>query len=268
MESLRISLCQTDLVWEDAQKNLENLESLFREIEQTDLIFLPEMFTTGFSMQSAVLAEDMRGATVQWMRNQAKSKDAVICGSIIIKEDSKYFNRQLWVQPNGEVFSYDKRHLFRMAGEHEHFTAGSQRLIVDLKGWKIMPLICYDLRFPVWGRNKSQTDRKTYARAEYDVLLFNANWPEVRIEAWKKLLAARAIENQAYVVGVNRVGVDGQGLVYSGGSQLIDAKGEVVWEANDYKVAIKTIGLNATKLKDFRNKFPVGMDGDDFSMSI
>lgn len=265
-EDIRISLCQANLVWESPQANFKQFEQLFEQIEQTDLILLPEMFNTGFSMRSADLAESMDGHTVNWMREQAQKMQAVICGSLIVEENGKYFNRLVWMKADGKYHTYDKRHLFRMANENDHFTAGNQRLIVELKGWKIMPLVCYDLRFPVWSRNRFETDRSSYAHAEYDLLLYIANWPKPRVEAWKKLLAARAIENQAYVVGLNRVGKDGKEIPYSGGSRFIDPKGEVMWQAEDHQKAVKTLKLSAKELIDFRKKFPVGMDGDEFSL--
>lgn len=268
MEDLRVSLCQADLAWEDPQANFKLFEQLFEQIEQTDLILLPEMFNTGFSMRSADLAEQMDGATVNWMRMQADKQQAVICGSLIVLENGKYFNRLIWMKPNGKYETYDKRHLFRMANENDHFSAGNKRLIVELKGWKIMPLVCYDLRFPVWSRNRFETDRNTFAKAEYDLLVYIANWPEPRVEAWKKLLAARAIENQAYVVGLNRVGKDGKDIPYSGGSRYIDAKGDVIWEAEDHQTTVHTVTLNFKELADFREKFPVGMDGDEFEIRL
>lgn len=268
MEDLRVSLCQADLAWENPQANFKLFEQLFEQIEQTDLILLPEMFNTGFSMRSSDLAEKMNGATINWMQKQAKKKQAAICGSLILEENGEHFNRLIWVKPNGECETYDKRHLFRMANENDHFSAGNKRLIVELKGWKIMPLVCYDLRFPVWSRNRFKTDRNTFTKTEYDLLIYIANWPEPRVEAWKKLLAARAIENQAYVVGLNRVGKDGKDIPYSGGSSYIDAKGDIIWKAEDHQTTVHTVTLNFKELADFREKFPVGMDGDDFEIVL
>ncbi|MEX2379402.1 MAG: amidohydrolase [Vicingaceae bacterium] len=268
MEDLRVSLCQADIVWEDPQGNFKLFEQFFEQIEQTDLILLPEMFNTGFSMRSADLAEQMDGATVNWMRKQAEIQQAVICGSLIVEEEGKYFNRLVWMKPDGTYETYDKRHLFRMANENNHFSAGNKRLIVELKGWKIMPLVCYDLRFPVWSRNRFETDRNSFAKAEYDLLFYIANWPEPRVEAWKKLLAARAIENQAYVVGLNRIGTDGKDVPYSGGSRYIDTKGELMWKAEDHQTTVQTMTLSAKELADFRKKFPVGMDGDEFGLGV
>lgn len=264
MEDLLVSIIQTDLEWENPLANLKQFERLFKKIDKTDLILLPEMFTTGFSMNAKALAEQKDGPTFNWMRTQAQKQDAVICGSLIIEEDGNYYNRLIWMQPNGEFEKYDKRHLFRMANENDSFTGGDKRLICELKGWKIMPLVCYDLRFPVWSRNQFETDRKSYATAEYDLLFYIANWPEARIAAWNKLLAARAIENQVYVVGLNRIGEDGKGIIYNGGSQLIDAKGDVIWQAKDFQAVVNTVELKAKALIDFRKKFPVGMDGDDW----
>lgn len=254
------------------------------------------MFTTGFTMNSTSQAETMNGKSILWMKQQAKSKNAVVVGSLIIVENQAYFNRLIWAQPDGKIYHYDKRHLFRMANEHEHFSAGKTRLIVELKGWKICPLICYDLRFPVWSRNKSITHHPTptthsstpsthHSQPAYDCLIYIANWPEARKEPWSKLLEARAIENQVYVVGVNRVGKspsptfphrkggvvnpqkeEESGIIYSGNSAVIDPKGNVISTIPAYQNTIETTTLNRQELEDFREKFPVGLDGDDFEI--
>ena len=266
MQDLKISLLQSELEWENPAANRQHFSKLIDAIADTDLILLPEMFSTGFTMNSTDLAETMDGETVQWMKTQAVEKDAVICGSLIIKENSKFFNRLIWMRPDGSFETYDKRHLFRMANENEHFSGGKSRLIVELSGWKICPMVCYDLRFPVWSRNKAETDRKSYAHWEYDVLIYIANWPEPRVSAWEKLLYARAIENQCYVAAVNRIGEDGKGISYSGSSTLIDAKGETIWKAKDNSAEVITLELSKNDLADFREKFPVGMDGDEFEL--
>ena len=226
MQKLTVSIIQANLVWEDVDTNLKAFTKKIQSIESTDLIVLPETFSTSFSMNSETLAEPMNGKTMSWMAEIAQNKNAVVAGSAILKENNQIFNRFIWMRPNGSFEKYDKRHLFRMGNEHNHFTAGKERLIVELKGWKICPQICYDLRFPVWSRNKKQ---------EYDLLLYVANWPEVRTAAWEKLLYARAIENQCYVAAVNRIGVDGEGVNCIGNSMFIDPKGELIWKAADAK---------------------------------
>lgn len=266
MSKIKISLIQSKLAWEAPQTNRNNFEVKILSLESTDLIVLPEMFTTGFSMESKDLAEKMDGPSIQWMRKMAHQTKSVICGSLIIEENNQYYNRLIWMEPNGELQTYDKRHLFRMAEEDQHFKGGSQRLVTELKGWKICPLICYDLRFPVWSRNRYEIDQKKSVQAEYDLLIYVANWPAPRIEAWRKLLFARAIENQVYVAAVNRIGKDEKGIDYLGGSALIDPKGESLWEAKDEKEEIFTLTLDLKELEDFRLKFPVGMDADQFDL--
>ena len=206
---LNITLVQSDLHWHDQDVNRDMFSQKIESLsEDTDLIILPEMFTTGFTMEAEQYAEEMDGATLQWMKKMSHKTQAVITGSIIIKEGGSYFNRLIWMRSDGTYDTYDKRHLFAMAGEHEHYTAGQSRLIIDIEGWRICPLVCYDLRFPVWARNND----------EYDVLIYTANWPSMRAAHWNKLLVARAIENQSYVAGVNRVGTDGKGYPYDGDS--------------------------------------------------
>ena len=267
MKDLSISLIQTTLAWEDPAANRSHFEQKIKALNnKTDLILLPEMFTTGFTMNSKKVAEAMEGPSMEWMHQQADLRKAVVCGSLIIKENKHYYNRLIWMQPNGQYGQYDKHHLFRMANEDQSFTAGTNKLIVELKGWKVCPLICYDLRFPVFSRNHFETDRQTYAEAEYDLLLYVANWPAPRVEAWKKLLFARAIENQAYVAGVNRIGEDGNQVNYSGGSCLVDPKGEALWQAQSEQEELVSLNLSATDLIAFRKKFPVGMDADDFEL--
>ena len=266
MSKLKISIVQSELLWEQAQHNRARLQEHINSIEETDLILLPEMFASGFTMNTANVAEKMDGESVEWMREMAKEKDAVISGSLIITEDGKNYNRLIWMKPDGSYHTYDKRHLFRMAEENQYFSAGSDRLIVTLKEWKVCPLICYDLRFPVWSRNQHQTDRSSYANSTYDLLIYVANWPQARIKAWEKLLFARAIENQAFVAAVNRIGADDNGIDYSGNSMLVDPKGELVWKAPDHEELVQTIEINLQDLADFKRKFPVGMDGDEFKL--
>ncbi len=256
MQNLRISLVQTPLDWQQPSANRERLTSLLAPLEgQTDLIVLPEMFTTGFTMSPDEVAEPLSGPTLVWMQQQARSLGAAICGSVVI-EDQGYRNRLLFVTPEGEVHHYDKRHLFRMANEHEHYAAGERRSIIEYKGWRILPQVCYDLRFPVWCRN----------RDDYDLLLCVANWPAPRRHPWRALLLARAIENQCYVAGVNRVGVDGKGLEYSGDSLLVDFKGQALLDGPAGEPFIKTGLLNGEDLQQFRRNFPAWQDADDFTL--
>ncbi len=266
MSQLTISLFQSDLVWENPQANRSEFEGKIKSIGQTDLILLPEMFTTGFSMASSRIAERMDGETVQWMKRMAGESKAVICGSLIIEENGNYYNRLIWMRADGTYDCYDKRHLFRMADEDQHFNAGTEKLIVELKGWKICPLICYDLRFPVFSRNRYETDRRTFAKAEYDLLIYVANWPSPRASAWSKLLMARAIENQCYVAGLNRIGIDEKQIQYIGGSTVVDPKGETMWEACDGEEEMTSITLELDELNEFRKKFPLGMDADEFEI--
>jgi len=224
----------------------------------TDLIVLPEMFTTGFSMDAAALAEPMDGPTVEWMRAQAAAHDAVLTGSVIIREGSTFHNRLLWVRPDGSLNYYDKRHLFTLAGEQHVYTAGQSRLVEEWRGWRICPLVCYDLRFPVWSRNQ--------ALQPYDLLLYLANWPAVRRNAWNCLLRARAIENVSYTLGVNRIGHDGHGQEYAGDSALIDMRGDYLLQAGNLQSCI-TRTLRRAELEDFRSKFTALQDADDFELT-
>lgn len=262
MSSLNITLVQTNLHWENKKANLEMLSKKIDSIkEKTEIIILPEMFNTGFSMKPQILAENMSGETVQWMKKTASEKKAILTGSIIIEEDGRYFNRLIWMLPNGEYGIYDKRHLFAYGDEHTHFSAGSKRLIASVKGWKINLLVCYDLRFPVWARQSPGV------RPEYDLLIYVANWPERRSTAWKTLLQARAIENQCYVAGVNRVGDDGNEIHYSGESMIIDPLGEVLYQkANEEDIFTYT--LQKDKLKEVREKFPFWKDADEFNINV
>ena len=263
MEEINISLVQSTIFWEDTAKNLQHFDQLVSGIqEETDLIVLPEMFTTGFTMQPAKLAEENGGSGLAWMKAKAQEKKCVITGSICVNEDGKYYNRLFWVRPDGSYSQYDKRHLFRMARENEYYTQGSNLITESIKGWKIRPLICYDLRFPIWSRNRWTEEYN----ADYDVLLYVANWPEVRNYPWKHLLIARAIENQAYVVSVNRIGKDGNGIDHSGDSACINPRGELISTIKSHVETIETIKINPNYLIEFRKQFPVGNDADGFEI--
>jgi len=258
MSSLNITVIQPNLHWENKNANLDMLTQKIESIEEkTEIVILPEMFSTGFSMQPKLLAERMNGETVEWMKRIASSKKVILTGSLIIEEDGKYYNRLIWMLPNGEHGIYDKRHLFAFAEEHNHYSAGRKRLIAQVKGWKINLMVCYDLRFPVWARQQSGE--------EFDVLIYVANWPERRITAWKTLLQARAIENQCYVIGANRVGDDGNNIHYSGESMIIDPLGEILYhKANEEDVFTYT--LQKEKLDEVREKFPFWRDADSFDI--
>jgi omega-amidase len=254
--NLRVTLIQADLAWQDPATNRRNLAAHFRGLAgHTDLIVLPEMFTTGFSMAAASLAETMAGATVGWLREEAAAIGCAITGSLIVEEGGQHYNRLVWATPDGSLAHYDKRHLFRMAREQEHYSSGDRRLVVELKGWRLCPLVCYDLRFPVWSRS----------RGDYDVLLYVANWPSRRRCAWSALLRARAIENVCYVVGVNRVGRDGNGASYSGDSVALDFLGQVLGGDRDGDF-VETVVLDRESLATFRRDFPVHLDADDFEL--
>lgn len=254
---LKITTFQAYLFWENIDKNLQNLELRLSSIrEKTDLIVLPEMFSTGFSMNPQQYAEKMDGKTIKWMHGQAKKFNCVVTGSIIICENEKYYNRLIWMRPDGSYEYYDKRHLFGMGGEDKHYSPGSKKLFVELNGWKICPIICYDLRFPVWLRNKNE---------EYDMLLIIANWPERRSLHWRTLIPARAIENQAFVVAVNRVGHDGNEIYHSGDSMCIDPNGKVIYyKPNDED--LYTFSINKEELKSARESFPFLKDADKFKL--
>lgn len=257
---LDITLIQASLAWEDKQANLARFEDKIRALPAgAELVVLPEMFSTGFSMNPAALAETMEGETIRRLRQLSVEKRVVITGSIIIEEDGRYFNRLVWVLPDGKLGTYDKKHLFAFAGEHKFYTAGTRRLVASVKGWRINLLVCYDLRFPVWSRQQSTED------PEYDVLIYVANWPERRSHAWKTLLQARAIENQCYVIGVNRVGVDGNGINHSGDSMVIDPMGEVLYQKSNEE-DVFSIRLSREHLDSIRSKLPFLKDADDFRL--
>jgi len=253
---LRVTMVQADLAWQDPDENRRRMAHHFGGLSgHTDLIVLPEMFSTGYSMNAAQCSEPMDGPTVGWMREEAAALGCVITGSVIIRDGDRHYNRLIWVRPDGSFEHYDKRHLFRMAGEQKSFSAGERRLTVDIKGWRVCPLVCYDLRFPVWSR----------VRGDYDILLYVASWPARRQLAWSTLLRARAIENVAYVVGVNRVGRDGNGAEYCGGSVAIDFLGQPLNDEHDGD-DVETVVLDRPALDAFRASFPVHLDADDFEV--
>ncbi|MEE9371934.1 MAG: amidohydrolase [Saprospiraceae bacterium] len=250
MNLINISLIQTNLIWEDKNANISNFDILLTRLSKcTDVIVLPEMFTTGFSMNSKALSESMDGETVNWMKSNAAKMEAIITGSLIIEEDGNIFNRMIWAIPNGEIKYYDKKHLFTPSKENEFYQSGIKKLIVEYKGWKICPMICYDLRFPEWSRNKN----------EYDLLIYSANWPKARSDHWRSLLKARAIENQCYTVGVNRVGKDGNDLEYCGNTMAYDFGGNLLDEAIDIEKIIQ-LNFEKEKLLKYRKKLPFLQD--------
>lgn len=257
MSTLNIAVIQTSLIWENAIENRNQLfEKISETIEEVDVFVLPEMFSTGFSMYPKNISERMDGETVRWMKDLAKKKNAAIAGSIIISENNNFYNRFLFVHPSGEINQYDKRHLFTLAGEEEVYTAGKEKIIVNYKGWKICPLVCYDLRFPVWARNVE----------DYDVLMYVANWPMRRIEAWDALLKARSIENMTYVVGVNRVGLDANNFEYNGHSVVYNCMGEPMSEIEEDKECVTVIELEKNHISKVRNKLNFLNDKDTFEI--
>ena len=258
MSTLDVTLIQTDLAWHDPAANRARLQKHFGGLAgKTDLIVLPEMFTTGFTMEAESVAEAANGPTVVWMREQAAALGAVVTGSIATRDGDRYYNRLVWMRPDGTHETYDKRHLFRMAHEQDHYSAGVRRLIVELKGWKMLPLVCYDLRFPVWSRNR--------AGDAYDVLLYVANWPERRRYAWQTLIKARAIENLSYCIAVNRVGRDGNGVNYTGDSAAIDYLGQPMMPPSEQEFAT-TVTHDKAALDGFRARFPAHLDADEFQL--
>jgi len=264
LSTLKATTIQSDLHWEDSDANLAMLEEKIWQIdENTDLIILPEMFNSGFSMDAAKLAEPVNFKTLKWMKQMAAQTNAALCGSYIVKEANQFYNRLFFVDPDGSYAHYDKRHLFRMSDEHVTYTAGEKRLIHSFRGWKIMPMICYDLRFPVWIKNNYN---QLSNELEYDLLIFVANWPAPRTEVWDTLLRARSIENQCYTIGANRTGSDGEGIKYNGNSVFYDFKGNLLNEVSK-EPTIDTIKLNLDELSEFRRKFPVYRDWDGFNMN-
>ena len=258
MSALNIAVVQTKLVWENP---IENRAQLLKKINSTtqevDVFVLPEMFTTGFSMTPDNIAEEMSGETVKWMLDLAKEKNAAIAGSVIIFENNKYYNRFLFVEPSGKINTYNKRHLFTLAGEEKVYSAGDEKIIIDYKGWKICPLVCYDLRFPVWARNVEN----------YDILMYVANWPKRRIEAWDALLKARSIENMSYVVGVNRVGLDANKFEYNGHSAVYNCLGEGISNIEEGKESVTIVKLDKEHLQKVRSKLNFLNDKDSFEIN-
>ncbi len=256
--SLRVTLVQQPLFWQDPTRNRARFEELLAPLEgRTDLIVLPETFTTGFSMEPERLAEPPEGPTALWLRRIADRLGAVVTGSVMTVEGGRHFNRLLWAQPGGGLLHYDKRHLFRMGEEHEHFTPGRQAWCVQWRGLRFCPLVCYDLRFPVFSRRRPGLD--------YDALVYVANWPAARSYAWRQLLVARAIENQAYVIGVNRIGADGAGIAHQGESRVCDYLGEPIVDLAE-QPAVATVTLDAEALRAFRERFPAHLDADRFTL--
>lgn len=275
MSTLSFSLIQTPLFWEDKGANLDMLSQKIAGINvHTEIIVLPEMFTTGFTMQPERFAETMDGPTIDWMRRMAFEKKAIVTGSLIIIENEKFYNRLIWMLPNGTLGYYDKRHLFAYAGEDKQYTPGNKRLIASVKGWKINVQICYDLRFPVWARQGTATISETeetignndnVATPEYDILLYVANWPEKRSHAWKTLLTARAIENQCFTIGVNRIGLDGNNIAHSGNSMVVGPLGEILYHCADESDVFHII-LQKEELINTRDRFPFWKDADLFQI--
>ena len=256
MKNLKLTIIQPNIIWENPGANIEKYTEMVSDLESTDVIVFPEMFTTGFSMQPIILKEKMDGVTINWMKKIASKKNAAVTGSLIIEDGDKIFNRAVWVFPNGKIEKYDKHHLFTMGQEHLNYSGGNKKIVVEYKGWKICPLICYDLRFPVWARNAEN----------YDILLYVANWPSPRHHHWKSLLIARAVENQSYCIGVNRTGNDGNGLNYTGDSCLVSPKGNAEFMGENE--CIKTFEISYSELHDYRKKFPFLTDRDDFNIRV
>lgn len=257
LPDLNIALVQTTLAWHDPKANHAHFETLISRAQGADLVVLPEMFSTGFTMESESQAEAEDGPTSRWLLDQAARINAVITGSVIIRAaDGSHRNRLLWARPDGELLHYDKRHLFRMAGEHEHYSPGERQVQFELKGWRIRPLICYDLRFPVWSRDPQNTD----------LLIYTANWPGARRLHWNRLLPARAIENLCYVAAVNRIGTDGKGFAYTGDSQMLDFQGESLLNIGEAD-GVFHVNLSAQSLSAYRQKFPAHLDADSFEIN-
>lgn len=256
MQDLTVTLLQTELAWHGAATNRAHFGELVRSLpEPTDLVILPEMFTTGFTMDVRQQAEPMDGPTLRWLADLARECGVTLCGSLVVEDGGRYYNRLVWMPPDGRHSHYDKRHLFRMAGEHEHYSAGRRREVFQLMGWRVCPLVCYDLRFPVWSRGANQ----------FDLLLYVANWPAARRSAWRTLLPARAVENQCYVAGVNRIGSDARGIDYAGDSSVHDHLGQALADLGAAPGhATVTLGLDA--LDRYRNKFPAWRDADSFRL--
>jgi omega-amidase len=256
MRDLNLTLLQSELHWQNPAANRAMFtDQIAQQSDGSDLILLPEMFATGFTMEAAANSEPDDGASAVWLQEMATAHDVALCGSVVIKEDGHYYNRLFWATPDGQLQHYDKRHLFRMAGEHKKYAAGEHKLIVQLGDWRICPLVCYDLRFPVWSRGIN----------EYDLLLYVANWPAARRSAWRTLLPARAVENLCYSAGVNRVGIDGNDVTYVGDSMVADYHGNLLGDAEDKAAALR-VTLSLDKLERYREKFPAWKDADQFQI--
>lgn len=262
MQNLKVTLIQSDLFWEDIQGNLTKFDNHINTInEQTDLIILPEVFNTGFPVDPHKFAEVIDGPTINWLKDKSAEKNCTITGSILIKEGENFYNTLIWMSPDGQYSSYAKRHVFHLGDEAESIKPGNENIITSLNSWNIRPLICYDLRFPIWSKNTYQNNQ-----FEYDLLIYVANWPAARSYPWRQLLIARAIENQAYVIGVNRIGIDGLGNKYSGETMVIDPKGQIILDFESGIESVKTLELSLAVLKNFRDKFNVGPDWDQFTI--
>ena len=256
-DTLNVALVQTTLAWENPKANRTHIEDKVSSIT-ADLIVLPEMFSSGFTMNASEVAETMNGETITWLKALSKTKNAAIVGSLVIKENENYYNRLVFVEPNGTLTTYDKRHTFTLAGEHKMYTAGTKKIIIDYKGFKICPLVCYDLRFPVWARNSE----------DYDLLIYVANWPKVRIAAWDALLKARAIENMSYCIGVNRVGLDGNNYEYSGHSAAYDVLGNRMDSIPESIETMEVITLEKSHITKYRERLGFLKDRDTFSLEV
>jgi omega-amidase len=255
---MKISIIQPETIWEDKLANFKKIEQIVRNIGcKTDIVVLPEMFATGFTLRAESFSEEDTGETFNWMENLSQSGNFAVCGSFIVRSVDNYFNHFSFITPQKEYFSYNKRHLFSLGGENKIFSCGNKRQVFNYYGFRFLPIICYDLRFPVWIRN----------RGDYDVIICVASWPEVRREAWNSLLKARAIENQCYVVGANRVGTDNEGLKYAGDSVIIDPLGKIIGSVAEYEEGSTTVEISLSDLQNFRKKFPFWKDSDDFYLN-
>ncbi len=264
--SIKLALVQADLLWQNTQGNLNKFDEFLQNLEDnTDIVILPEMFATAFTMQVEKLEKPVGKSALAWLKNKAKELDKILVGSLLFEENSRYFNRMFWVRPDTIYSFYDKRHLFRMGNEESVMTAGNQRVVIPFKGMNFMLQVCYDLRFPVWVKNNFDNKTKKH---DYDVIVYIANWPEVRKQAYSILLKARAIENQAYVIWVNRVGKDNKGTLHSGDSQLIDPLGNIVKQLPMHQEDIMYVHLEPDNLKEIRENFEVGLDWDEFDIKL
>ncbi len=264
MQDLKVTLIQSDIQWAAPEKNTTHLDNIINTLkEESDLIILPEMFSTGFNMNPSVCYETMDGFTIQWMKEKAGSLNCVICGSLLIKENSYFVNRFIWMRADGSFEYYDKKHLFRLSGEHKVFDAGNRRVIAELNGFRFLLQICYDLRFPVFSRNRYQD-----GHYDYDCIIYVANWPASRSYAWKQLSIARAIENQSYVIAVNRIGTDINGTAHSGDSAIISPLGELISQAPADKQMVLSAIIDKESLDSYRKRFLAAADWDNFDIKI